>query len=211
MSPQCPVKCPVNRRSRDQGGRNQWSRRRSRHRHQRRSQCRHRGGRPDHSQSRRHRHRNPGRSPDHCRRQNRSQNQNQYRSPNPTRSRCRKHLQVERQSRPSAGPTLRLSKAASSGTARASSSRCDARDGCMRSGPRNTCRRGSCDAEAAADTTRRGSDELALCVPKPRPRHATRRYSLIRPPTRAWCRTRCSPGLTGSRSGFSGAAACRER
>jgi transposase len=46
---------------------------------------------------------------------------------------------------------------------------------------------------------------------KPRPRHATRRYSLIRPPTRACLRTRYCSRLTGSGSGFNGAAPFRER
>jgi hypothetical protein len=46
---------------------------------------------------------------------------------------------------------------------------------------------------------------------KPHPRNATRRYSLIRPPTRACLRTRYCSGSTGSGSGSSGAAACRER
>src|SRR5450755_2200542 len=46
---------------------------------------------------------------------------------------------------------------------------------------------------------------------KPRPGHATRRYSLIRPPTRACFRTRYWSRLTGSGSGFSGAAPCRDR
>jgi hypothetical protein len=46
---------------------------------------------------------------------------------------------------------------------------------------------------------------------KPRPCHATRRYSLIRPPTRVCLRTRCCSRSTGSGSGFSGAAPCRER
>ena len=38
------------------------------------------------------------------------------------------------------------------------------------------------------------------------PRHATRRYSLIRPPTRACLRIRYCPRSIGSGSGFSGAA-----
>jgi hypothetical protein len=46
---------------------------------------------------------------------------------------------------------------------------------------------------------------------KLRPRHATRRYSLIRPPRRVCFRMRCWSRLTGSGSGFSGAAACRKR
>ena len=50
-----------------------------------------------------------------------------------------------------------------------------------------------------------------LWVPEPRPRHATRRYSLISPPTRASFRTRYWARSTGSGSGFIGAAACRER
>ena len=44
-----------------------------------------------------------------------------------------------------------------------------------------------------------------------RPRHATRRYSPTRPPTRACRRTRYCSRLTGSGSGFSGAAPCRDR
>src|ERR1017187_6769062 len=44
---------------------------------------------------------------------------------------------------------------------------------------------------------------------KPRPGHATRRYSLIRPPTRECLRTRYCSRSTGS--GFSGAAPCRQR
>jgi putative transposase len=50
-----------------------------------------------------------------------------------------------------------------------------------------------------------------VCVPKPRPRHATRRYSLIRPPARVCLRTRYCSRSTGSGSGFSGAAPCRKR
>jgi predicted oxidoreductase len=46
---------------------------------------------------------------------------------------------------------------------------------------------------------------------KPRPRHATRRYSLIRPPTRACFRTRYWSRSIGSGSDFSGAAASSER
>ena len=46
---------------------------------------------------------------------------------------------------------------------------------------------------------------------EPHPRHATRRYSLIRPPTRACLRTRYCSRSTGSGSGFSGAAAFRDR
>ena len=46
---------------------------------------------------------------------------------------------------------------------------------------------------------------------KPHPRHPIRRYSLIRPPTRACLRTRYCSRSTGSGSGLSGAAACRER
>src|ERR1035441_7946960 len=46
---------------------------------------------------------------------------------------------------------------------------------------------------------------------KPRPGHATRRYSLIRPPARVCRRTRYWSRSTGSGSGFSGAAPCRER
>src|ERR1039458_9229693 len=45
----------------------------------------------------------------------------------------------------------------------------------------------------------------------PRPGHATRRYSLIRPPARVCLRTRYCSRSTGSGSGFSGAAPCRER
>jgi hypothetical protein len=41
---------------------------------------------------------------------------------------------------------------------------------------------------------------------EPHPRHATRRYSLIRPPTRACLRIRCCPRSIGPGSGFSGAA-----
>ena len=43
------------------------------------------------------------------------------------------------------------------------------------------------------------------------PRHATRRYSLIRPPARACLRTRYCSRSTGWGSGLRGAAACRER
>lgn len=43
------------------------------------------------------------------------------------------------------------------------------------------------------------------------PRYTTRRYSLIKPPAAACLRTRYCSRLTGSGSGFSGAAACRER
>src|SRR5450631_4230789 len=57
----------------------------------------------------------------------------------------------------------------------------------------------------------RRRDQVDLCVPKTRPSHATRRYSLIRPPTRACLRTRYCSRSTGSGSGFSGAAPCRER
>jgi hypothetical protein len=46
---------------------------------------------------------------------------------------------------------------------------------------------------------------------EPHPRHATRRYSLIRPPTRACLRTQYRSRSTGSGSGFSGAAPCRKR
>ena len=46
---------------------------------------------------------------------------------------------------------------------------------------------------------------------QPRQRHATRRYSLIMPPTRACLRTRYRSRSTGSGSGFSGAAEFRER
>jgi hypothetical protein len=46
---------------------------------------------------------------------------------------------------------------------------------------------------------------------KPRPHHATRRYSLIVPPARVCLRTRYCSRSTGSGSGFSGAAPCRER
>ena len=46
---------------------------------------------------------------------------------------------------------------------------------------------------------------------EPHPRHATRRYSLIKPPTRACLRTRYCSRSTGSGSGFSGAAPCRKR
>jgi hypothetical protein len=52
---------------------------------------------------------------------------------------------------------------------------------------------------------------LACGCREPYPRHATRRYSLIRPPTRAVLRTRYSLRSTGSGSGFSGAALCRKR
>ena len=46
---------------------------------------------------------------------------------------------------------------------------------------------------------------------EPRPRHATRRYSLIMPPTRGCLRTRCCSRSTGSGSGFSGAAEFSDR
>ena len=46
---------------------------------------------------------------------------------------------------------------------------------------------------------------------EPHPRHATRRYSLIRPPTRACLRTQYCSRSTGSGSGLSGAAPCRKR
>ena len=46
---------------------------------------------------------------------------------------------------------------------------------------------------------------------EPRPRHATRRYSLTMPPTRGCLRTRCCSRSTGSGSGFSGAAESSDR
>src|ERR1017187_4840672 len=46
---------------------------------------------------------------------------------------------------------------------------------------------------------------------EPRPCHATRRYSLIMPSTRVSLRRRYWSRSTGSGSGFSGAAASRER
>jgi hypothetical protein len=46
---------------------------------------------------------------------------------------------------------------------------------------------------------------------KPRPGHATRRYSLIRLPTRVCLRMRYWSRSTGSGSGFSGAAARKDR
>ena len=46
---------------------------------------------------------------------------------------------------------------------------------------------------------------------KPRPRQATRRYSLIVLPARVCLRTRYCSRSTGPGSGFSGAASCRER
>jgi site-specific recombinase XerD len=46
---------------------------------------------------------------------------------------------------------------------------------------------------------------------KPHPHHATRRYSLIKPPTHAPFRMRYWSRSTGSGSGFRGAAACSER
>ena len=51
----------------------------------------------------------------------------------------------------------------------------------------------------------------ACACRKARPCHATRRYSLIRPPTRACFQTRYWPRSSGSGSGFSGAAPLRER
>src|SRR6266702_5699724 len=51
--------------------------------------------------------------------------------------------------------------------------------------------------------------ELACACREPRPRHATRRYSLIMPPMRACLRTRYRLRSTGSGSGFSRAAALR--
>ena len=67
----------------------------------------------------------------------------------------------------------------------------------------------------------KGETELAyFCCYAPRgacgcrqshPRHATRRYSLIVPPTRVCLRTRYWPRMTGCGSGFSGAAASSER
>jgi hypothetical protein len=51
----------------------------------------------------------------------------------------------------------------------------------------------------------------ACACRKPRPGHATRRYSLTRPPTRVCRRTRYWSRSTGSGSGFSGAAPCRQR
>jgi hypothetical protein len=52
---------------------------------------------------------------------------------------------------------------------------------------------------------------LACACRKPRPRQATRRYSLIVPPARVCLRTRYCSRSTGPGSGFSGAASCRER
>ena len=57
----------------------------------------------------------------------------------------------------------------------------------------------------------RSTLETACECRKPHPRHAIRRYSLIRPPARACLRTRYCSRSTGSGSGLSGAAACRER
>jgi putative transposase len=54
--------------------------------------------------------------------------------------------------------------------------------------------------------------EIGTCgCREPHPPHATRRYSLIRPPTRACLRTRYCSRSTGPGSGFSGAAPCRKR
>jgi len=62
-------------------------------------------------------------------------------------------------------------------------------------------------ATASGSPNRRYS----LCVPKAHPSHATRRYSLTRPLTRVCLRTRYCARSTGSGSGFSGTAPCRER
>jgi len=51
----------------------------------------------------------------------------------------------------------------------------------------------------------------ACACRKVRPGHATRRYSLIRPPARVCLRTRYCSRSTGSGSGVSGAAPCSER
>ncbi len=60
--------------------------------------------------------------------------------------------------------------------------------------------------------TNLGAAGLAACsCRKPRPRHATSRYSLIRSPARPCFRTWYWSGSAGSGSGFSGAAPCRER
>jgi ATP-dependent Clp protease ATP-binding subunit ClpC len=53
-------------------------------------------------------------------------------------------------------------------------------------------------------------DEACGCR-QSHPRHATRRYSLIVPPTRVCLRIRYCPRMTGCGSGFSGAAASSER
>src|ERR1039458_2581928 len=52
---------------------------------------------------------------------------------------------------------------------------------------------------------------MSCACREPRPRHATRRYSLIRPPARASFRMRYCSRSTGSGSCVSGAAPCRER
>jgi hypothetical protein len=72
---------------------------------------------------------------------------------------------------------------------------------------------GHVDRRAAGQHRRPAADTGAwpCACRKPRPGHATRRYSLIRPPARVCRRTRYWSRSTGSGSGFSGAASCRER
>ena len=70
---------------------------------------------------------------------------------------------------------------------------------------------GSAAGLSAAVITRLPGAAGSCGCRKPRPRHATRRYSLIRPPARVCVRTRYCSRSTGSGSGFSGAAAFRER
>ena len=67
-------------------------------------------------------------------------------------------------------------------------------------------------AVPVADLGVRGHVRSVVCgceCRKSHPRHPTRRYSLIRPPTRECLRTRYCSRSTGS--GFSGAAPCRQR
>ncbi len=61
------------------------------------------------------------------------------------------------------------------------------------------------------DGSQHADSRFACGCRKPRPRQATRRYSLIVPPTRVCLRMRYCSRSTGSGSGFSGAAPCRER
>jgi hypothetical protein len=70
---------------------------------------------------------------------------------------------------------------------------------------------GSAAGLSAAVITRLPGAAGSCGCRKPRPRHATRRYSLIRPPARVCVRTRYCSRSTGSGSGFSGAAAFRQR
>ena len=82
----------------------------------------------------------------------------------------------------------------------------------IRPGPRSRTSRSAVLSWAHFEAKRRLAKATWHCAcRKPRPCHATRRYSLIRPPTPACFRTRYWSRSTGSGSGFSGAAPCRER